>query len=172
MSRIIALKAAADAIANIGVEEQGGENRGKFVGVYQASTGNRPGDPWCASMVYYRLITAAAFYDKALVGVPISGYTPDWKNQAVKSKKWLPVSQAKATPSKVRVGDLCLFYSSSKKRIFHIGIVIEVHSWGVVTVEGNTSAEPGVDADGDGVFRKVRSWSELGTGGGFFLLDQ
>ena len=172
MSRVIATKAAVDALANVGVEEQGGENRGKYVGVYQHSTNNSPGDAWCASFCYYRLITAAAFYDKALVGIPRSGYTPDWKSKAVDSGKWLPVGKAKASPSSVRVGDLCLFYSSSKNRIFHIGIVVEVHDWGVVTVEGNTSAEAGVDADGDGVFRKIRNWSELGSGGGFFLIDQ
>lgn len=172
MGREIALKAAADALANVGVEEQGGENRGKYVGIYQRSTDNDPGDPWCASFCYYRLITAAAFYDKGLVGIPRSGYTPDWKAAAVKVGDWLSASRAKARPTRVRVGDLCLFYSASKRRIFHIGIVVEVHSWGVVTVEGNTSAEPGVDADGDGVFRKIRKWSELGSGGGFFLIDQ
>ena len=172
MSRTIANKAAVDALANVGVEEEGGENRGMYVTVYQESVGIPPGSPWCAGMVYYRLSTAAKKLGLTLSGIPKSGYTPDWKNKAVELGKWLSVGKARATPSKVRVGDLCLFYSSSKRRIFHIGIVVEVHDWGVVTVEGNTSAEAGVDADGDGVFRKIRNWSELGSGGGFFLIDQ
>ena len=43
------------------------------------------------------------------------------------------------------------------------------------SVEGNTSPEAededAVERDGDGVFRKVRAWHELGINGGFVAID-
>ena len=41
-------------------------------------------------------------------------------------------------------------------------------------MEGNTSPEPDEDEperEGDGVFRKVRTWRELGSNGGFVAID-
>ena len=85
---------------------------------------------------------------------------------------WIRVSDARAGRVKVQVGDLALFYFASKKRVAHIGIVVEVHSWGVVTVEGNTGPDTGtvVNRDGDGVYKKSRTWAELGSLGGFVRL--
>lgn len=169
----IARAAAQGAIDNIGVEEEG-ENRGKWIETYQRSTGNSPGEPWCASFVYYRLITAQAKIGLDWVKLPKdfvrSGYTPDWKNWAVKNGLWIPVANAQGV---VERGDLVCFYSSKKKRIFHIGIVISAWDWGVRSVEGNTSPgrpETGVNADGDGVYLKKRNWSELGRWGGFIRI--
>ncbi len=50
MSRPIALRAAKEALDNIGVQEVG-DNRGKAIEVYQASTVPPvpPGSPWCAA---------------------------------------------------------------------------------------------------------------------------
>ena len=65
MSRPIALRAAKEAIDNVGVQEVG-DNRGKAVEIYQASTipPVPPGSPWCAAFVVYRLRNAA--HDLAL----------------------------------------------------------------------------------------------------------
>jgi len=65
MSRPIALRAAKEAIDNVGVQETG-DNRGKAVEIYQASTTPPvpPGSPWCAAFVVYRLRNAA--HDLAL----------------------------------------------------------------------------------------------------------
>ena len=55
------------------------------------------------------------------------------------------------------------------------GVVEDVEDWGITTIEGNTSPEPDyadvVERDGDGYYRKVRHWSELGKFGGFAQID-
>jgi hypothetical protein len=175
-ARPIAKRTAADALLNCGVSEEGGNNRGQYIGIYQASTGNSPGDPWCASFVYYRLFAAAKALGKTLPPIVKSGYTPDWKNWAIKNNNWVSASRARTSPfALLRVGDLVCFYSPTKERIYHIGIVVSVHSWGVMTVEGNTGPEGNdplaVNADGDGVYKKRREWSELGSYGGFIRIN-
>ena len=59
------------------------------------------------------------------------------------------------------------YFYKFQERIYHIGIVISSNESGVLTVEGNTSGGPGVDANGGGVFQKKRSWTSLGSQGGF-----
>ena len=59
MNRPIALRAAADALANVGVTEEG-ENRGKWVETYLRTVGLPPGSPWCAAFVRFRFEQAAA----------------------------------------------------------------------------------------------------------------
>jgi len=171
MSRPIALRALSDAIANIGVGEEFGENQGKYVNQYLASVGLEPGNPYCAAWLYFRYQKAANSLELALPELPRSGYTPTWKNWARKNSLWISVARARKDQSLVRPGDAVCFYSASKKRIFHIGIVKSVHAWGVVTVEGNTGPEAGVNADGDGVYEKRRDWSELGSQGGFVRIN-
>lgn len=177
MNRVIALLSAKKALANVGTLEVG-DNRGKAVETYQASCKPPipPGSPWCAAFVRFRQKDAATelntTYDATF---PRSGYTPDWSNWGKANGKWVSVSAAKEDSTLVRVGDCALFYFSQLGRIGHIGIVVEVHDWGVWTVEGNTSPEPSdetcVERDGDGVFKKKRNWSELGQFGGFVLVD-
>lgn len=166
----IARRAAADALANVGVTEQGGNNRGRYVETYLAAVGLDPGDPWCAAFVRFRFERAAAALGLDLPrSFPDSGYCPDFKAWGVSRKLWLPSSSTEARDD-VQVGDLALFYFASKKRVAHIGIVTELHPWGVWTVEGNTGPESGsgVNRDGDGVYKKRRDWSEFGgVGGGF-----
>ncbi len=103
-------------------------------------------------------------------GFPLSGYCPTLVNWGKKQGAWLPVSEAEADPDNVRVGDLACFWFASKKRIAHIGIVVKVTKSGVWAVEGNTSGGHGVQRDGDGVYRRWRTWDSLGTGGGFIRL--
>ena len=56
-------------------------------------------------------------------------------------------------------GDIVYFYSSVKKRVAHVGIVVEVTKlkngqYTIKTVEGNTSSAPGVVRNGGAVFIK------------------
>jgi len=106
-------------------------------------TGNKKGDPWCASFVCWAL-------GKAGIANPRSAWSPDllpaerlvWKN------RW-PLKKEQP-----HGGDIFGIWFSSKGRIAHCGF-IEV--WGtshVITVEGNTN-ENG-SRDGDGVYRKRR----------------
>ena len=165
---VIALRAAFDALANVGVEEIG-TNAGKAVEIYLASVGLSAGDPWCAAFIYYRLKQAAKALGKTMTPIPPrSGYCPDWQSWAKEHGLWLPVD----TEERILPGDLALFYFSAKRRVAHIGIVVErmTDGSGVYTVEGNTGPASGVDRDGDGVYRKPRKWSAFGSQGGFIRL--
>ena len=177
MSRPIALRAAKEALDNIGVQEVG-NNAGKAVEIYQQSCipPVPPGSPWCAAFVVYRLRNAG--HDLALeipADFPRSAYCPDFGNWARRTKNWLSATDAKSDYTKVRIGDLACFWFAPLNRLAHIGIVTGVFPWGVYTVEGNTSPEAEdedkVERDGDGVFRKVRAWHELGSNGGFVAVD-
>lgn len=51
-------------------------------------------------------------------------------------------------------GDQIFFWNSSKTDVAHTGLVYKVDSLYVYTVEGNTSSQAGVIANGGGVFKK------------------
>lgn len=168
----IARAAANGAIANIGVMEEG-ENRGKWVEQYQAAVRIPPGSPWCAAFIRFRFEKAAEALDLNLpAAFPDSGWVPDYVNWAKRSNLWIPVDGVGV--EEVHKGDLACFWFAAKSRCAHIGIVVEDPTlpgrW--ITVEGNTGPDRGqeVERDGDGVFRKVRRRSSLGTGGGFIRI--
>ena len=167
----VALKAVEGALANVGVTEQGGENRGKWVETYLQSVDAAPGNPWCAAFVSFRLQKAADELGLSLPSdFPRSAWTPDYKAWGIKHGLWIPVDSDET----VLPGDLACFYFSAKQRIAHIGIVVarKPGGGGVFTIEGNTGPEHGevVNRDGDGVYKKDRDWAEFGSGGGFVRL--
>jgi hypothetical protein len=47
--RTLANEVALDAKANIGVQEEGEDNHGKYVATYLQSVGLEEGQPWCAA---------------------------------------------------------------------------------------------------------------------------
>ncbi len=65
--------------------------------------------------------------------------------------------------SKPKVGDIVVFYSTSKRRYSHTGLVVEVREGGNVFVshEGNTNAGSAVVANGGGVYDKTYRVSNL-----------
>jgi hypothetical protein len=161
----IALRAAGDAEANVGIHEAGGENHGKWVEVYLRSVGLGPGAPWCAAFVHYRLVEAARELGSRLpADFPSSGYCPDYEAWAKRHGVWLPNS---FQPLR---GDLCLFYFPAKQRVAHMGIVVKPLRTGFRTVEGNTGPDRAVNTEGDGVYRKLRRAGSLGKQGGFVRL--
>jgi hypothetical protein len=172
--RPIALDAAAGALANVGVVEVG-ENRGKWVEMYQAAVGIPPGSPWCAAFVRFRFEKSAEKLDKELPeGFPDSGWVPSYEAWAKREGLWIPVATARQSPTVARPGDLCCFWFAASNRCAHIGIVVEAGTEsGFVSVEGNTGPDKGsgVERDGDGVYRKRRRWSALGIRGGIIRLN-
>jgi hypothetical protein len=160
-----------------GIFESGGNNRGKWVEMYQQMVGISPGDPWCAAYVYARLKLAAQLLGRSLpAGFPRSGYTPTYKQWAQDRGLWIPVSAVKAGSAQPAAGDLACFYFASKGRIAHIGVVVRPYAAGsgqVVTVEGNTGPDSpdGVNRDGDGVYLRHRPLAALGRHGGFCRLN-
>jgi hypothetical protein len=180
--RPIALKALELARANIGVTEVG-DNAGDAVRAYQESCipPLPAGSPWCAAVVRFRLKQAATalgeVYDKTF---PRTGWTPHYSRWAKANNAWVSVSSIRVLDARgidrvLLPGDLALFYFSTLGRIGHIGVIEEVHDWGLITIEGNTNPEPDmaseVERDGDGYYRKVRQWGELGKFGGIVQIN-
>ena len=56
--------------------------------------------------------------------------------------------------TEAQAGDLAFFTSNGGKTYYHMGIVTKVDEVYIYTVEGNTSGDSRVDANGDGVFEK------------------
>ena len=169
MDKQIALLAADDAVANVGVTETDKDNHGPAIKKYLKTVGLEEGFAWCAAFLKYRFMNAAEKLDLTLSKdfLKLDGYTPNWEKYAKKNKIWTSLEEAKANPLNIKKGHVVLFYSSEKERIYHCGIVISCNQSGVVCVEGNTSGGPGVDANGGGVFLKRRSWTAIGKLGGF-----
>lgn len=169
MQKEIALLAADDAVANVGVTETDKDNHGPAIKKYLQTVGLEEGFAWCAAFLKYRFMSAATQLGLTLSKdfLKLTGYTPDWEKYAKKSKIWTSIEEAKANPLLIKKGHVVLFYSSEKERVYHCGIVISSNKSGIVCVEGNTSGGPGIDANGGGVFLKRRSWTNIGIKGGF-----
>lgn len=175
---VIALRAIADAEANVGVHEQGGNNSGHYVKTYLASVGLPEGNPWCMAFWVYRHKEAVRELGRPLpADYPITGSTSVFVQWAMQQGFWIPLSKAKSDASVPQRGDLAFFplcNDTNPSRMRHVGGVCRVLPTGVETVEGNTSPSEGVNADGDGVYRKSRAWKQFSCGtakeGGFVRL--
>lgn len=179
IDKSIAIKAADDALANVGVSEEGGDNRGKYIKIYLESVGLEEGYSWCAAFIKYRLLQAAKLLKKQLPEEikELNGWTPSWKAMAQKNKIWISAREASENPSSIKKGYIYCFYSANRDRIYHVGIYLgpykgsEDDNFDFEGIEGNTNADEGiVVANGDGVFKKKRRFSQLGLGGGFIKL--
>lgn len=116
------------------VRELTGCNDGKAVEAYLHYTGNRKGEPWCASFVSW-------VFGQAGRTAPRTAWSPDL----------FPKSKLVERP---RLANVFGIYFLNLKRIAHCGIVIGQTGEWIVTVEGNTNLNG--SRDGDGVYRKYR----------------
>lgn len=128
----------------------GSNNYTCFARDYKVHTGyNLQGQPWCAmyvSEVFVQMFGLEAA--KKLLGGSLYHYCPTGVNQFKKAGRW------HTTPEP---GDVIFFYNGT--RAYHTGIVIEVTSTRVKTIEGNTSGASGVIKNGGGVCQKSYSLS-------------
>ncbi len=172
MDRQIAIKAADEALQNVGVTETEKDNHGPAIKIYLQTVGLTEGQPWCAGFLKYRFLNAAEDLGLELSDEfkKLDGWTPSWAAYAKKHNIWISLDEAKQNPDLIKKGYVALFYSSAKGRIYHCGIVISCKKSGPLLVEGNTSGGPGVDANGGGVYLKTRSWTHLGKYGGFIKM--
>lgn len=150
----------AIAAREVGVREQGGNNRGERIAVYQSATWLKPGDwPWCAAFCAWVLRSALI-----ASGVP-PARADAWRCKDASAFGW--VTWAKQTSGCLALnicepqpGDFVVFDFNGPNAAGggHIGIV-ERDVPGVTfhTIEGNTNDAGARDsATGDGVLRKVR----------------
>jgi len=161
------------ALAEVGVVEEGGNNRGPAVETYQRAARVRPGGAWCGA--FCRWVYERA--DSPLAPYVLGGVARTWRG-------WpLPYVAATGTIyadlGRVQPGDLAVFARATSRtrdldaqRIrggavlpAHIGIVVEVGPAGYTTVEGNVRVQPRGVRPGDGVAVRDHGWAEIGTVG-------
>ena len=107
-------------------------NAGPYVERVQRSTGNKKGDPWCASWVtdIGTIALGKAWPVRRTASCALMG---EW---AAKAKcRYVP------TKTPAAIGDLFLLFYPSLKRFAHVGLVIGVEADGktIYTREANTS---------------------------------
>ena len=117
-----------------------------FARDYKLHTGhNLQAQPWCAMFVSEVFVQAFGLETaRKLLGGSLYRYCPTGVNQFKKTGRWSTDPEPGAV----------IFFSNGQ-RAYHTGIVIEVTSTRVKTIEGNTSGASGVIENGGGVFQKA-----------------
>ena len=142
----------------VGITEQGGNNRGQMVELFQRAAGGLAnGEPWCMAF--------AQFCIQAVDNLVTDCEGLREKSPLFKSEHCLIVwnkSQALKIDSP-KPGCLCI-WQHGQTASGHVGIIVDLNADGsIMTVEGNTSsADAGNQREGDGVWLKRR---RLNTGG-------
>jgi hypothetical protein len=144
----------------LGTTEATGKNDGPVIEKIQAATGNKKGDPYCASFNYY--VYREAGYGQL---VPRSAWSPSW----VARPTWTRAQGGR----RPQPADAFGIWFASKERVAHTGLVLQWGEESVVTLEANTSpgasAGSAADRNGDGIWSKrrlqrqvysVRNWIE------------
>jgi len=122
------------ARSQLGVREATGKNDGARVEAYLSYTGNKKGEPWCASFVSW-------VFGKAGFTQPRTAWSPALFPRQRQILKPLPASL------------FGIFYPKLG-RVAHCGLVEANNGNWLYTIEGNTNANGA--REGDGVYRKLR----------------
>lgn len=169
MDKRIAIRAVDEALKLDGYIEKS-ENWDENIKKYLASCFIDYPAPYCIAFVKFRLIRAAEDLNLDLSDefMKLDGWTPNWKNYALKHNIFIPVGEARLNHKLIQKGYIILFHSDVKDRIYHGGLVVSSTKEGVWTIEANTSnSAAGSLENGEGIFKKFRRWSALGRLGGF-----
>jgi len=127
------------------VRETTGKNDGPWVEAIQRTTGNKKGDPWCASFVNW--VLDIAYRD--MNPLPATASCDVLLEFARKNQLLTNTPQP---------GDVFLVMRTKNDAI-HTGIVTEVKADTVKTIEGNTNREGA--REGNGVWARERQRSGL-----------
>lgn len=150
------------AVRELGVREQGGNNRGPRIREYQAATWLAPGPwPWCAAFVDWVIrewLKDPEARDWLTLSQEAAG---DFRPQTAGA--WDLVNWARRQRGRVSIlteeaqaqpGDLIVFDFS------HVGLIERDNGTSFLTIEGNTNQAGARDSEsGDGVWRKTRERS-------------
>lgn len=137
-----AAQVIALAAKQVGIKEAG-KNRVKFWSLKPEWNGSA----WCAAFVQWVLHELGMWFD-----TPLPFYVPSFEATARKNGTWIPKT---GSP---KMGDLVIY---GDDRAQHIGFFVKKRLFGrIETIEGNTSSGViGSQANGDGVYRRVRTRS-------------
>ncbi len=144
------LEKKSDAYLDDFTANAGSNNYTCFARDYQAHTGgNYQAQPWCAMFVSEVFVQAFGLKAaKKLLGGSLYHYCPTGVNQFKKVGRWSTIPEPGAV----------IFFTNGQ-RAYHTGIVTEVTSNRIKTIEGNTSGASGVIENGGGVCQKSYSKS-------------
>lgn len=146
--------------SQIGIKEEGGNNKGPMIVEYQKATWLKPGPwPWCAAFVDWVIMNALTSKDVMKeLGLRNVVQVKNWRPRTAAAwdfDKWAAAKgfSILTENDKAKAGDIVTFDFS------HIGIVIEDQiDENIITVEGNTNGKGERDStSGDGVWKKTRS---------------
>lgn len=149
------------AVHEVGVKEEGGNNRGLRIREYQYATWLAPGPwPWCAAFACW-LLREWLRYPEVMCALkfPTQNTAEKWRCKDASAFGWETWAKKREIPvlpetERAKAGDFMIFDMS------HIGLVISdqtLHSDNVYTIEGNTG--PGGGREGDGVWAKTRHYT-------------
>jgi hypothetical protein len=147
------------AKSQVGVREQGGNNKGEDIRKYLDATwfdenAKQKGFPWCSAYVTWVCMEARKELSLTWrdLNLYVGGAANAWKAWANEEGWPIYSKNEEAKP-----GDLILFDFRQDGAADHIGVVIEDKDNFIVTVEGNTNGKGERDSEsGDGVWRKKR----------------
>lgn len=123
------------AASQVGVlEDPPGSNRGPQVEQYLASAGCVPGDPWCASFVYWCFREASKDLNISNPLVRTGSCIDHWNRTRGKKTTRL---KAVNNPSLIHPGSVFIIDHGGGKG--HTGIVKSINSGYIQTIEGNTN---------------------------------
>lgn len=139
--RLLVMAYLADELK---VREVGGNNRGPWVKIFLEAAGLDEGYSWCAAAMLFASLVAGAPCPKR----------PDYNPAAVIGWRRWAEALGKLVTSPQR-GDIAMRQTGPTSG--HIGVVVRAWGLWVLTIEGNTSSgEEGSQADGGGLYRRVR----------------
>lgn len=127
--------AALDIVSSLeGLGEEGGNNRGKHVEEWLGSVGRPGGEAWCAAVLSYGYITAAAETGIKMPFKPSSSAKRLTKNMIAAGRE---VSIDNVSP-----GDVICLHRGSKSWTGHVMMVVRKVDDSVVVIEGNKGKYP------------------------------
>lgn len=131
----------------VGVHEVG-NNDGPQIEIFQRIISKPMHQPWCVDFVQYCLRQVDQRFSTKNVLFPTESSQILWDKSPANARILVP------EPGCIIVwqhynGNTPMFSG-------HVGIVKEVDSSWLLTIEGNTSAGPGIQREGDGVYLKRR----------------
>lgn len=138
------------ANAMVGISEVGGNNKGKLVESIQKTVGTASREAWCMSTIQ-TMVGLVEDLKGVICDLPVSEHCQTVFNTA---------NAHGNTVNKPDLYDICIWQKHQNNKPTsngHTGLVIVDGDEYITTIEGNTGPSQGVEADGDGVFKKHRS---------------
>jgi uncharacterized protein (TIGR02594 family) len=141
------LKLVEEATKWIGVHEAGGNNHGKEVEMFQkAVDGVAGGEPWCMAFVQFCVMQVEKTLDIKSNIFHSEHCLTTWRNS--------PASMRLIGP----VPGCIVIWQHGTSENGHTGFVTSINVLGkMLTIEGNTDNDTGVNREGNGVFARTRS---------------